>query len=257
MSESSQRIPLVIGNWKMNTSLQTALSLARAAAEDAAAHPDVEVAVMPPSTWLVALATALGTDSAVQLGAQDIAPEPAGAYTGDIAAEMVAPYVRFILAGHSERRHIHGEDDTYVRAKVDAIFRVDRTPVLAVGETEQQRQAGQAEGVIAEQLEHALADRPVDQIRSLVIAYEPVWAIGTGQSASASDAQQMAQVIRDWIRGAYADAADRVRILYGGSVKADNASEFFASEDIDGGLIGGASLDAADFSEIIRAVGIT
>lgn len=256
MSEMNLRIPLVIGNWKMNTTRPTASMLAQSASKDANAHPDVEVAILVPSVWLVTLSNGLGPGSAVLLGAQDIAPEPSGAYTGDISAEMVAPYCRFILAGHSERRQMHGEDDEYIRSKLDAVFRVDRLPVLAVGETGEQRQTGHASSVITCQLEAALENRSLDQIRSLTVAYEPVWAIGTGESASADDAQKMASLIRSWLRANFSDAADRVRILYGGSVKPSNARDFFSQDDIDGGLIGGASLDKNAFSSIVGAAGI-
>ncbi|MDQ4045339.1 MAG: triose-phosphate isomerase [Chloroflexota bacterium] len=253
---SSARIPLVLGNWKMHTSLPEARELAGATGEAAARHPEVEVGVLPPYPWIVPLAEALGSEPAVRVGAQDIAPEAEGAFTGDVAAEMLAPYVRFMLVGHSERRHGHGETDGEVRTKLDAVYRVDRIPVLAVGETEQERQAGRAVHVVTQQLATALNDRPPAALETLVIAYEPVWAIGTGQAATPDDAAEMAGVIRDVLRELDQDAAERTRVLYGGSVKADNAREFFAVPDIDGGLVGGASLDASTFSEIIAAAGV-
>lgn len=257
MSTGSARIPLVMGNWKMHTDLPEASTLAQSAATTAAAHPDVEVAILPPAIWLVPLSTILGKDSPVLLGAQDVSPDPFGAFTGDIAAEMVAPYSRFILAGHSERRHLHGEPDDYIRSKLDAIYRVDRIPVLAIGETHDQREAGRAADVVTSQLDLALRNRSTDELQTLVVAYEPVWAIGTGVSATAEDAREMAAFIRDWLRSQDPDAAERIRILYGGSVKPDNATDLFSSSDIDGGLIGGASLEPDAFAAIAAAAGIS
>jgi triosephosphate isomerase len=254
MTQGSSRIPLVLGNWKMHTMLDDALALADATVEAAAARPDVEVGILPPAIWLVPLARHLGVDSVVVIGAQDVAPAPSGAFTGDISAEMVAPYARFILAGHSERRHIHGERDELVRAKVDAIFRVGRVPVLAVGETERERAGGRARQVVSRQLGIALEGRSTEELSRLVVAYEPVWAIGTGAAATAADASEMAAAIRENLRQLDAEAAERVRILYGGSVTGDNAAELFAGRDVDGGLIGGASLRPTDFAAIIAAV---
>jgi triosephosphate isomerase len=256
MIQQSTRIPLVLGNWKMNTTLEDATTLADAAAETAAAHPEVEVGVLPPAVWLVPLASHLGSTAPVMLGAQDVAPEPAGAFTGDLSAEMLMPYTRFMLAGHSERRHLHGENDELVRHKLDAVYRVGRIPVLAVGETRQQRSAGQARHVVARQLAASLQGRPTEELRELVVAYEPVWAIGTGEAATARDAAEMAAVIREWLRRLDPDAAERIRILYGGSVSADNAAELFASPDVDGGLIGGASLKPAEFAGIVAATAV-
>ncbi|HEV2127908.1 MAG TPA: triose-phosphate isomerase [Thermomicrobiales bacterium] len=253
---STARIPLVLGNWKMHTSLAEAHELARMTGEAAARHPEVEVGLLPPYPWIVPLAEALGTEPAVRVGAQDIAAETAGAFTGDVAAEMLAPYVRFMLVGHSERRHGHGETDAEVRAKLDAVYRVDRIPVLAVGETEEERQAGRAVDVVTRQLAAALNDRPSAALETLVVAYEPVWAIGTGQAATPDDTSEMAGVVRSLLHQLDQAAAERTRILYGGSVKADNARAFFAVPDIDGGLVGGASLDARAFTGIIAAAGV-
>jgi triosephosphate isomerase len=253
MTQRSSRIPLILGNWKMNTTLEEALALADATVGAASAHPDVEVGILPPAIWLVPLSRRLGVDSALLLGAQDVASEPAGAFTGDISAEMVAPWTRVILAGHSERRHVRRESDELIRAKLDAIYRVDRVPVLAVGETQRERASGRARYVVSRQLAAALDGRPADELRGLVIAYEPVWAIGTGEAATADDAAEMAAAIRDELRRYDPDAAGRIRILYGGSVTGDNAAALFASPDIDGGLIGGASLRPDDFAAIIAA----
>ncbi len=253
MTQGSSRIPMVLGNWKMHTSLDEAVALADATVRAAASRPDVEVGILPPATWLVPLSRHLGVDSVVMIGAQDVAPAPSGAFTGDIAAEMVAPWTRVILVGHSERRHLHGERDELVRAKLDAVYRVDRVPVLAVGETERERASGRARQVVARQLGIALEGRSVEQLRQLVVAYEPVWAIGTGMAATADDASEMAATIRRELRQLDAEAAERVRILYGGSVSGDNAAELFSGPEVDGGLIGGASLRPDDFAAIIAA----
>ena len=253
MTQGSTRIPMVIGNWKMHTSLEEAFALADATVRAAAGRPDVEVGILPPAIWLVPLSRHLGVDSVALVGAQDIAPAEMGAFTGDIAAEMVAPYTRVILTGHSERRHLHGERDELVRAKLDAIYRVGRVPILAVGETERERQSGRARQVVARQLGIALEGRPAHELRQLVVAYEPVWAIGTGASATPADASDMATMIRGELRRLDAEAAERIRILYGGSVNGDNAAELFAGPDVDGGLIGGASLRPDDFAAIIAA----
>jgi triosephosphate isomerase len=253
MIQPSTRIPLILGNWKMNTSLDDAVALADATLAAASEHPEIEVGILPPAIWLVPLARHLGVASALALGAQDVAAPPSGAYTGDISADMLAPYSRLILAGHSERRHLHGERDELIRAKLDAVYRVDRIPVLAVGETQQERASGRARQVVARQLTTALEGRPTEEMRALVVAYEPVWAIGTGVAATAEDACEMASAIREALRRLDAGAADRIRILYGGSVNGANAAELFACPDIDGGLIGGASLKPADFAAIVAA----
>jgi triosephosphate isomerase (TIM) len=253
MTQGSSRIPLVLGNWKMHTSLEDAIALADATVEAAASRPDVEVGILPPALWLVPLSRHLGASSVAMLGAQDVSPAPSGAFTGDIAAEMVAPYARFILAGHSERRHLHGERDELVRAKLDAVYRVGRVPVLAVGETERERSSGRARQIVSRQLGIALEGRPVEELSQLVVAYEPVWAIGTGAAATADDASEMATAIREDLRQLDPEAAERVRILYGGSVNGENAAELFAGGDVDGGLIGGASLRPTDFAAIIAA----
>lgn len=255
MTGSITRIPLVLGNWKMHTNLDEAVALSQASAATAIAHPDVEVGILPPAIWLVSLAERLSDSAGAMLGAQDVAAEPSGAFTGDLSAEMLAPYTRFMLAGHSERRHLHGESDEEIRTKLDAVYRVDRVPILAVGETEDERQSGRATDVVTTQLSRSLQGRTTDQLRTLVIAYEPVWAIGTGNSATVSDAEEMSSLIRAWVRELDPEASERTRILYGGSVKADNAAQYLASPDIDGGLIGGASLKPDEFNAIVAAAG--
>jgi len=187
-------------------------------------------------------------------GAQDVSPHDDGAYTGDVSGRMLAKLgCRYVLAGHSERRRYHGEDDAVVNAKVKAALRSGITPVLCIGETLEVRQAGDALGHNLAQLDAGLAGLPGEQVAGLVMAYEPVWAIGTGEVATPEDAQEMSAGIRGRISAVHGDAvAAGVRILYGGSVKSGNMAAIMAQPDIDGGLVGGASLDAGEFVRICR-----
>ena len=251
---SERRVPLVLGNWKMNTSLGEAKELASRSSDIATSFPAVEVGILPPAVWLLTLREQLSTmGSSLRLGAQDISQQPNGAFTGDLSASMLAPWCEMILVGHSERRQHHEESDEIVRAKLDAVLGTDRTPVLAIGETAAERDAGSAREVVQRQLDIALGERPATQLARVVIAYEPVWAIGTGTSASADDAQEMAAIIRDWVRRHNESAAATMRLLYGGSMKPENAGEILARPDVDGGLIGGASLAPDQFQAIVAA----
>lgn len=252
MTQPSRR-PLILGNWKMNTTLDEAVALASAAGTIADAHPSVDVGILPPAIWLVPLHKNRHDASMLKIGAQDASPRENGACTGELSVAMLAPWCDYILAGHSERRQHHHETDEIIRAKLDAIVAIDCIPVLAVGESEPERDAGIAARVVARQLDGALAGRPAADLTRIVVAYEPVWAIGTGKSASAQDAREMAKVIRGWLAQQDQQAADTIRILYGGSMKPDNATEILANPDIDGGLIGGASLSANDFEKIVVA----
>lgn len=247
------RRPLILGNWKMNTTLDEALSLAAATESAANAHPSVDVGILPPAIWLVPLRGNSTLSSTLKIGAQDVSQHDNGAFTGELSVDMLAPWCDYILIGHSECREHHFERDEHVRAKLDAVLASSCTPVLALGESEQERDAGAAGSTVTRQLEAALADRPTDELARIAIAYEPVWAIGTGMSASSSDAQEMASVIRHWVAQQHQQAAIRVRILYGGSMKPGNATDLLVQPDIDGGLIGGASLSAVDFGAIIEA----
>lgn len=244
------RTPLVVGNWKLNTTLPEAQDLALSIA--AISVSGVETVVCPPYPWLVPLAELL-RDTPIMLGAQDCWPDALGAFTGDVSAALLAPHCSWAIVGHSERRAIHGESDALVSKKVVAAFDAGLTPVLCVGETEAERSAGQAEQVIVRQLHAALADLSAPRLNQLVIAYEPVWAIGTGHAATPDDARTTAARIRERVATFSATAAMSVRILYGGSVAATNAAEIFAGDDVDGLLVGGASLDAAAFTTIRRA----
>jgi triosephosphate isomerase len=242
---------LIAGNWKMHTGRAEAVALAEAAARLAAeVGPAVEVAVCPPFVWLEAVAGVL-VGSAARLGAQNVHAEASGAFTGEVAAPMlVEAGCRYVIVGHSERRQLLGEADADVAAKLRRALHHALVPILCVGETLAERDAGREEAVVLRQLDAALAGAEPAR-EALVVAYEPVWAIGTGRTATPAQAQAMHRLVRERL-GAAPGGAD-VRLLYGGSVKADNAAELFAEPDVDGALVGGASLDAAAFAAIARA----
>lgn len=241
---------IVLGNWKMNTGLADAVRLASdvvRATEGASAT----VGVCPPAVWLEAVAERL-RGSAVVLGAQNVYPADAGAFTGEVSPAMLADVgCRYVLVGHSERRAILGEDSAFVARKVGACLASGLVPVLCVGETLEERDGGDAEAVVGAQLLASLDG--VDAPGPLVVAYEPVWAIGTGRTASPEQAQAMHAALRSQLAGRFSGAGRAIPLLYGGSVKADNAAELFAQADVDGALVGGASLDAAGFAAIVSA----
>jgi len=241
---------LVAGNWKMHTGREQAVSLARAAATlSAEVSPGVEIAVMPPFPWLQVVAGALAGGQAA-LGAQNLHEDDQGAFTGEVSGAMLAELgCRYVIVGHSERRHLMGETNERVGLKAVQAQRCGLTPILCVGETLEERDGGRELEVVARQLEAGLTGANLSA--GVVIAYEPVWAIGTGRTATPEQADQMHALIRE--RVALPAGAGRIRILYGGSVKAGNAADLFARPNIDGGLIGGASLDASDFAAIVRA----
>jgi len=243
------RRPVIAGNWKMNPSSQEeAAALAIAVAEDVQ-NLDVTTVLCPPTLWLLPVASAVG--GRVGIGAQTMAAEESGAFTGETSPLMLRGIADWVILGHSERRQYHGETDESVRRKVASAVAHRLRPILAIGEHLEERAAGATEAVIDLQLRIGLAD--LDRIAGsgLTIAYEPVWAIGTGNAATGADAQAAAAQIRDYLRELDVEGADEVAILYGGSVTPDNAREFFAQPDIDGALVGGASLDAAGFGRIV------
>ncbi len=248
------RTPIVGGNWKMNTTRASAVSLAETVATSCREHTATcDVVIFPPFPYLSAVGEALG-DSGVQLGAQDVYHESDGAFTGEVSTAMLRDIgVNAVILGHSERRHVIGEDDALIHRKLLATLEADLLVIFCVGETLEQREAGQTETIVLGQLESGLTDVPASRLVQMVIAYEPVWAIGTGRTASPEDAQAVHACIRTAVASRYDDVtADSLRIQYGGSVKADNASALFAQPDIDGGLIGGASLDGGAFASIVR-----
>ncbi|MGH7045259.1 MAG: triose-phosphate isomerase [Stellaceae bacterium] len=245
----TDRTRLVAGNWKMNglraDSVSLAGALARRAREPGSnATLGCELLVCPPSTLLAVVQGAIA-GSGIALGAQDCHAAPKGAFTGDVSAEMLADAgCTHVILGHSERRHGHGESDAEIRAKIEAACRAGLRPILCVGETREEREAGQAVAVVAAQLSGSIP-RGLDRAR-LIVAYEPVWAIGTGLSATLGDIAAMHAAIR-------ADLAPDARVLYGGSVNPANAAAILALPDVDGALVGGASLDADSFWAIARS----
>jgi len=243
---------LVAGNWKMNLDRRDAVALAGALAGAARPSSNVEVAVFPPFPWIVPVRDIVA-NLQIAVGAQHCHTETSGAYTGEVSAAMLADVCDYILAGHSERRHVFGESDETVGAKVTAILATSARPVLCVGETLDERQSGQAPAVVARQLTAGLSSVDAESVGRLTVAYEPVWAIGTGVAATADDAQEMCAFVRGWLAERFGAEGGDVRILYGGSVSPDNAATLFARQDIDGALVGGASLKSDSFRAIVAA----
>lgn len=246
------RRPLIAGNWKMNGSSAFAVSLAREIAAEPAAG--VDVLICPPFPYLAAVAAAV-KGSTVQVGAQNGYHEPPGAFTGEVSMDMLLDVgCKSVLIGHSERRHILKETDALINAKVLAARKAGLQVVLCVGELLEEREADRTNAVLDTQMAGGLAGVEVADLANIVIAYEPVWAIGTGRTATPAQAQEVHAHLRNWLATRYNPAAgDGARILYGGSVKADNALELLQQPDVDGALVGGASLKAASFLPIIRA----
>jgi triosephosphate isomerase len=241
---------LIAGNWKMNGSLAANEALLKALLADVG-QPACQVAVCVPAVYL-AQCQALLAGSVIELGAQDVSAHETGAYTGEIAPAMLKEFgARYVIVGHSERRQYHGETDELVAAKTQRALSAGITPIVCVGETLAEREAGHTEEVVKRQLA-AVIHTNGHCISEVVVAYEPVWAIGTGLSATAEQAQQVHAVLRAQLKAASPNA-DRIKLLYGGSMNAANAQSLLAQADIDGGLIGGAALKAADFLTIIAA----
>ncbi len=244
---------MVAGNWKMNTTVPDGVALARAVLERCGAESTVDVAVLPPFVHLWPVRDVLAASS-ILLGAQDVFWEDGGAYTGEVSPPMLAGWCDLVLVGHSERRHLFGETDAQTARKFAAARRHGLTVMLAVGETETDRDDGRTFAVVDRQLEAVLAGidaaPPADE---WVIAYEPVWAIGTGRTASPDEAEEVCAHIHAAVS---ARAGESPRVLYGGSVTADNAAELFGRAGIDGGLIGGASLQPDEFGDIVAAAAL-
>lgn len=245
------RRPFVVGNWKMNTGRDDAIALARAIAREAE-RGDVEVAVCPPHPWIVSVAESVDR-ATLRIGAQDCSANDDGPFTGDVSAAMLAPWCDLVLIGHSERRSVHGETDELIRHKLRAAIAHGLDPVLCVGEHLEDRAAGDATSFVTGQLDGALSNFSASAFAFLTIAYEPVWAIGTGVSANPNDASEMAGGIRAWLWKRAPDHVDRIRILYGGSVSDGSAAGLMALAGLDGLLVGSASLDAGSFGRIIAA----
>jgi triosephosphate isomerase len=258
VTAKSGRGVLVSGNWKMNHTHYEAIQVVQKLSALLRAAPlgeGTELSLHPSFTSLRSVQTALESDSVpIALGAQTCHFQDSGAYTGEVSAEMLAKLnVRYVIVGHSERRALFGETDDLVRLKVDAVLRHAMTPILCVGETLDQREAGVAEATVSAQLTAALEERGPEALSAIVIAYEPIWAIGTGRTASAEDAQSMSATIRGELERLVGVVSDSMLIQYGGSVTPDNAAELLACADVDGLLGGGASLDADKLVAIARS----
>jgi triosephosphate isomerase (TIM) len=245
--------PYLVGNWKMNTTLDDATTLARSAVELAGTSGNaVDIGIAPPYPWLVSL-SGIVAGSSLRLGAQDCAATDNGAYTGDVSAAMLAPYCAFTIIGHSERRSHHGETDAVVKTKIGKAFAAGLEVILCVGETSGQRDAGEAKTVVERQLQGALDGMSTADVSRLTVAYEPVWAIGTGVAATPDDAAEMSRFIREELSARHGGGTDAVRILYGGSANENNAADFLGAEAVDGLLIGGASLKIPAFAAMVEA----
>jgi triosephosphate isomerase len=247
----------IAGNWKMNLNRADSISLTSGIAQLLSDLPDLDVAICPPAVYLEAVGNTLDNhDSPVALGAQDMYHADTGAYTGELSGAMLRDIgCRHVILGHSERRHILGEDDPLINEKLHAALRHDLLPIVCVGETIDDRRGGQTSDVVRAQFEGSLAGLTSEQMATVTIAYEPVWAIGTGEVATPEQAQQVHADLRSMIEKSYnSDVASLVRIQYGGSVKPDNAASLLSQPDIDGALVGGASLSAESFFGIIQQV---
>jgi triosephosphate isomerase (TIM) len=254
---ATTRKPIISGNWKMHhdhfAAIQTVQKLHyRLDADD---HGEVEVTVHPPFTDLRSVQTIIESDRMdINLGAQNCHWEASGAFTGEVAPTMLAKLqVRYVIVGHSERRELFGETDETVNKKVGAVIANEMIPIMCCGETQTERAAGDAEAKVERQVRGGLAGLLGNRVGALVIAYEPIWAIGTGETATAEDAQAMCAHVRNVVAAEWgSDAAEAVRIQYGGSVKPGNIAELMRQPDIDGALVGGASLDADEFAAIVQ-----
>ena len=246
----SPRRPFVAGNWKMNTNLAEAKALASAIKPEADAAASVDVAVCVPFPYLSAVRD-IATGSRLRVGAQDVHHEAKGAFTGEVSLAMLADFCDLVIIGHSERRHVFGESDETVHAKLAAVLVSSLDPILCVGETLEERRSNRTFEVLARQVRSALEG--LTPSSRLTVAYEPVWAIGTGETATPEIAQEACAFVRSELRAVAGDLADEIRIQYGGSVNPGNAADLLSRADIDGALVGGASLVAEQFAAIIAA----
>jgi triosephosphate isomerase (TIM) len=247
------RRPLIAGNWKMYKTGPEAVDFVQALKPMVADAAGVEIMIAPPFTALSLVSSEIGAAD-IQLGAQNLHWQPEGAYTGEIAADMLtAAGCRYVIIGHSERRQYFGETDETVNSKIQAAVRAGLAPVFCIGETGAQRDAGDTFSVLDKQVENGLKGQLSETLKSMVVAYEPVWAIGTGKTATKEQAQEVHQYLRQRFSELFdGDFAGRLRILYGGSVKPSNVKDLMAMPDIDGALVGGASLDPDSFSQLVR-----
>lgn len=252
MLSAAARKPVIAGNWKMYKTAGDAVAFADAFSELIAGYEDVEAVVCPPFTALEALSRFAGAGFAI--GAQNMHPQPEGAYTGEVSAAMLVDLgVKYVIVGHSERRQYFGETNRSVNEKVRAAFAAGLLPIMCVGESMEQRQRGETQALLQDQVRQGLMDIDANDLSNIIVAYEPIWAIGTGQTATPQDANDAIRHIRA-VMGSLAgpDVAAGVRIQYGGSVKPDNIATLMNEPDIDGALVGGASLDPASFAAIVK-----
>ncbi len=248
------RNKIVAGNWKMNTTPAEGVELAKALKALMSEVPsDVELVVAPPFTHLDAVSKAIA-GTAIALSSQDCAAETAGAYTGEIAASMITPFgAKYVILGHSERREYYGETSATLNNKMAQVYANGLTPIYCIGEKLDERESGKHFEIVKAQIEEVVYNLTPEQFDTVVIAYEPVWAIGTGKTATAEQAQEIHAYIREVMAAKFGDKAAKTPILYGGSCKPSNAQEIFSKADVDGGLIGGAALVAADFVGIAKS----
>lgn len=248
------RRPLIAGNWKMNKTASEAAAFARELLQRNMTSPAIEIVIAPPFTALDSVRHALGSKSSIELAGQNLHWEDHGAYTGEVSAPMLKDLgCRYVILGHSERRTLFGERDDVIQKKLMAAFRHELKPILCIGESLAQHEAGDTTEVITEQLRGSLAGFNATHLTTLTIAYEPVWAIGTGKAASPDQALPVHQTIRQFLRQEWSSSlAEATRILYGGSVTPQNVSSFLDSEEIDGALVGGACLKVESFASIVN-----
>jgi triosephosphate isomerase len=244
---------IIAGNWKMNKTVAEALDLVHGLKRELAPVKEVDIVVCPPFTALESVSKAI-LDSNLRLGAQNMSEQNVGAYTGEIAAAMLKEFsVRYVILGHSERRQYQKESDALIARKALAAHAAAIKPIVCVGETLEEREAGRTEKVVGAQLQGSLAGLSKEQVQETIIAYEPIWAIGTGRNATPQQAQEVHAFIRQSVASLFEEAvARRVRVQYGGSVKPSNARELMSQPDVDGALVGGASLEIRSFSDIIK-----
>lgn len=249
------RKAIVAANWKMNMTAEETAAYIKTFLVETGDETDVDVVLIPPFTALDRASALIANYYSIKLGAQNMSPQKSGAFTGEISAGMLRElFVRFVVIGHSERRQLFGESDQFINQKVHAAHDATLKPIFCIGETLEQRDGGHIWDVLAGQLRAGLAGLDARHVQETVIAYEPVWAIGTGRHATPQQAQEAHAFIRAEVaKMTDASTAERVRLQYGGSVKPSNATEMLAQPDIDGALVGGASLDARDFAEIVKA----
>jgi triosephosphate isomerase len=250
---NKERKLIIAGNWKMNKTVAEALALVKSLKIELANIKEIDIVICPPYTALESVSKSV-IDSNLRLGAQNMSEHNFGAYTGEIAAGMLKEFlVRYVILGHSERRHYQKESDELISKRARAAHAASLKPIVCIGETLEEREGGQMEKVLTRQIRGSLAGLTADQMSETILAYEPVWAIGTGKTATTAQAQEAHSFIRKELAGMFDEnVARRVRIQYGGSVKPSNARELMEQPDVDGALVGGASLDARSFSDIIK-----